>query len=281
MEIPLFQVDAFTARPFKGNPAAVCLLEKCLPSTVMQAIAAEMNLSETAFVYPLDGAEWGSAERFSLRWFTPVVEVPLCGHATLATAAVLFRESGVGAATLAFETLSGTLNARRDSGDHVADGIVLDFPADDPIAVTVPEGVSEALGNVDIVWAGVGTKTSMLLLHLSDGELLSRLRPDFRRLGAAMQGAELQGPIVTASGPSPYDFVSRFFAPGLGIDEDPVTGSAHTVLTPYWARLLRKKALYAYQASARGGELWVRLASGERVEIIGQAVVVFKGSLRV
>ncbi len=275
MEIPLFQVDAFTAQPFQGNPAAVCLLDVELPAAVMQAIAAEMNLSETAFVRPLDGTRWETASRFSLRWFTPVVEVRLCGHATLATAAVLFREAGVAAETVAFETLSGTLEARR-----VANGICLDFPSDPPVPVAVPEGVAAALGGVESVWAGYGAKTRMLVLELRDAATVRQLRPDFPRLGAAMDAVGMHGPIVTAAGASLHDFVSRFFAPNLGINEDPVTGSAHTVLTPYWAVRLAKESLFAYQASARGGELWVHLLPGERVEIIGQAVVVLKGSLR-
>lgn len=279
LEIPLYQVDAFTREPFKGNPAAVCLLEAPLPASVMQAIAAEMNLSETAFVQLLEGCNWETARRFSLRWFTPTVEVRLCGHATLATAAVLFRECGVTADTVAFETLSGTLRAQRVEAGVSPVGIRLDFPADPPIPVAAPEGVAEALGGAEIAWAGVGSKTRMLLLHLAEGETVRRLRPDFERLGAAMETADLHGPIVTAAGTPPYDFISRFFAPGLGINEDPVTGSAHTVLAPYWAARLGREALSAYQASARGGELRVRLLPGARVEIVGEAIVVVRGTL--
>ena len=280
MELQLFQVDAFTRRPFQGNPAAVCLLDEEIPAAVMQAIAAEMNLSETAFVRPLDGVPWREARRFSLRWFTPVVEVRLCGHATLATAAVLFREWGVMAETVAFETLSGPLMAQRVTAGDAAGGVRLDFPADAPAAVEAPPEIRAALGEVELLWAGVGPKTRMLLLQLAEGAALRRLRPDFERLGAAMQAAGWDGPIVTAAGEPPYDFISRFFAPGLGINEDPVTGSAHTVLAPYWAGLTGKAAFRAYQASARGGELWVSLLPGARVELLGEAVIVLEGRLR-
>ncbi|MBN1921468.1 MAG: PhzF family phenazine biosynthesis isomerase [Anaerolineae bacterium] len=280
MELRLYQVDAFTREPFKGNPAAVCLLDSALPDALLQAISAEMNLSETAFVRPLDSENWQNARRFSLRWFTPTVEVRLCGHATLATAAVLFRECGVLAETVAFDTLSGTLMAQRVAGGVVEEGIRLDFPMDKPVAAPVPEGVAGALGDVEVLWSGVGPKTKMLLLHLADSEALIRLQPDFVRLGATMEAAGLHGPIVTAAASPPYDFISRFFAPGLGINEDPVTGSAHTVLAPYWSGVLGKSACTAYQASARGGQLWVRLLPSDRVEIIGQAVVVLEGRLR-
>ncbi len=279
MEIPLFQVDAFTRKPFKGNPAAVCLLDAALPDSLLQGIAAEMNLSETAFVRPLDSENWQAARRFSLRWFTPAVEVRLCGHATLATAAVLFRECGVTAETVVFDTLSGVLMAQRVVGGAIGEGIRLDFPADPPGSAPVPDGIAGALGDVEIIWSGVGPKTKMLLLHLADRDALPRLQLDFVRLGAAMEDAGLQGPIVTAAGLPPYDFISRFFAPGLGVNEDPVTGSAHTVLAPYWSGLLGKPACTAYQASARGGELWVRLLPADRVEIVGQAVVILRGTL--
>lgn len=271
--IPLYQVDAFTSQPFKGNPAAVCLLEAPLSAAMMQAIAAEMNLSETAFVRPLEG-EWKTARRFGLRWFTPQVEVQLCGHATLATAAVLFRELGVTTETVMFETLSGELAAQR-----VAAGIRLDFPADAPQSIIVPPDVTAALGDVDIVWAGRGPKTTMLLLELQDESLVRELQPNFERLGAAMNAAGMDGPIVTATGAPPYDFVSRFFAPTLGINEDPVTGSAHTVLAPYWSMRLSKETFFAYQASARGGELLVQLLPGERVALVGEAVVILRGTL--
>ena len=271
--IPLYQVDAFTSQPFEGNPAAVCLLDTPLPDMAMQAIAAEMNLSETAFVRPLNG-DWQTATRFSLRWFTPKVEVRLCGHATLATAAVLFREAGVTAETIRFETLSGELTAQ-----HVAAGIRLDFPADPPHPVAAPAEIAAAGGDVEIIWAGQGPKTTMLLLELRDADAVRALQPDFERLGAGMDAAGLHGPIVTAAGAPPYDFISRFFAPSLGINEDPVTGSAHTVLAPYWAARLGKEALFAYQASARRGELHARLLPGARIELVGEAVVIFRGML--
>ncbi|MBN1260814.1 MAG: PhzF family phenazine biosynthesis protein, partial [Anaerolineae bacterium] len=200
----------------------------------------------------------------------------LCGHATLATAAVLFRELHVPSDTLTFETLSGTLAARQTEL-----GITLDFPADDPAPYTPPEGVLEALGietPEEVVYAA---KTRKLLIRLASAGEIRALKPDFTRLKAATEAAHVQGPIVTAPGTPPYDFVSRFFAPAVGIDEDPVTGSAHTVLGPYWARRSGKTTLYAYQASARGGEVHVALLPKNRVALSGDAVVVFSGKLRV
>ncbi len=271
--IPLYQVDAFTGQPFKGNPAAVCLLEETLPDETLRAIAAEMNLSETAFVRRLD--EPGAAEpRFALRWFTPQVEVPLCGHATLATAAVLFREVGLEADVVHFETLSGALAARQ-----LADGrIALDFPADPPVPFDPPEGLLDTLADFEIEAVRYGARTHNLLIHLATPAQVRALEPDFARVMALTTGGELHGPIVTAQGEGPHDFISRYFAPWAGIPEDPVTGSAHTVLGPYWGALLGKQELFAYQASARGGELWVTLRD-DRVDIAGEAVTVVRGSL--
>lgn len=272
--IPLYQVDAFTAEPFRGNPAAVCLLDAPLPDRVMQAIAAEMNLSETAFVQPLGGAPWRDADRFSLRWFTPMTEVRLCGHATLATAHVLFSELE-SRGPLSFETLGGVLGARQ------ADGMVwLDFPADPPVPCPLPAGLAQALGNPDIAAVAQAPQTGMLLAHFVDRDALLALEPNYPVLREASVAAGAMGVIVTTAGAPPYDFVSRFFAPAVGINEDPVTGSAHTVLGPYWRRLLGRDYFLAYQASARGGVISVAVLPGERVALGGQAVVVFSGSLR-
>ena len=273
--LPLYQVDAFTSAPFRGNPAAVCLLDASLPDGTLQAIAAEMNLSETAFVRPLGDRSWSDAERFSLRWFTPLTEVNLCGHATLATAAVLFGEVEVPSEMLRFETLSGTLTAQR-----VGDEVGLDFPADPPEPCPMPEGMAAALGDPEVLAVARGPRMGMLLAHLADAAALAALQPDYPALLAASEASGAMGVIVTAQGEPPYAFVSRFFAPAVGINEDPVTGSAHTVLGPYWRDLLGHEELLAYQASARGGVLRVGILPNERIALSGQAVVVFSGELR-
>lgn len=274
--IPLYQVDAFTREPFKGNPAAICLLDEALDIGVMQAIGAEMNLSETAFVQPLEEKPWAECRTFSLRWFTPGAEAPLCGHATLATASVLFNEVGVTADAVTFKTLSGDLIVRRAPSG----GICMNFPLDPPRACAPAAEVLEALRLDYVVDAVSGNRSTMLLLRLGNAIEVRALRPDFAALRAAPALVPHHGLIVTADGDAPYDFTSRFFAPLIGIDEDPVTGSAHTLLTPYWAERLGKRALRAYQASARGGEMDVRLTDDDRVELTGQTAFIFQGSLR-
>jgi PhzF family phenazine biosynthesis protein len=265
---PLYQVDAFTAEPFAGNPAAVCLLEDDADPGWMQRVAAEMNLSETAFLRP--GAEAG---RYGLRWFTPTVEVELCGHATLASAHVLFTEGLAEAGqALRFDTPSGARAARRD-GDGA---IWLDFPATPAEPVDPPAGLVEALGAGAPRW--VGRARFDYLVELEDEAAVRGLRPDPRRLGGLTPGSV--GVIVTApaSGPGGYDFVSRYFAPAAGIDEDPVTGSAHCVLGPFWAGRLGRDELTGFQASARGGLVQVR-TDGDRVRLGGRAVTVLRGQL--
>ncbi len=272
--IPIYQVDAFTSQPFHGNPAAVCLLAEALPDETMQAIAAEMNLSETAFVQPLEGAPWPKARRFSLRWFTPLTEVDLCGHATLATAAVLLGEVGIQAEALSFETRSGLLVARREGN-----AVQLDFPADPPVACPLPAGIASALGGPEVLATYRGPATGMLLVHLAAPESIATLRPDFVALRSASQAARAMGVIITAAGQAPYDCISRFFAPAVGVDEDPVTGAAHTVLAPYWSALRGRDELMAYQASARGGVLRMALLPAGRVRLAGEAVIVLAGTL--
>ncbi|NIQ05922.1 MAG: PhzF family phenazine biosynthesis protein [Candidatus Korarchaeota archaeon] len=271
---PIYQVDAFTSTPFTGNPAAVCLLS---PSSeyedrVFQSIAAEMNLSETAFSTPTEKKPLKSAKKFSLRWFTPKTEVSLCGHATLATAAVLFYDIGVVTETIAFDTLSRTVSANRAKS-----GVLLDFPRDDPLPIDPSESLLEALSVNEYKEALYAERTKKLLVHLLNEKDLINLTPDFESLKSAEVQREVSGVIVTSTSHQ-YDFVSRYFAPWVGINEDPVTGSAHTVLTPYWSEKLGKQEMYAYQASSRGGELTVRLKD-ERVDIIGDAVIVMKGEL--
>jgi predicted PhzF superfamily epimerase YddE/YHI9 len=264
---PVFCVDAFTAEPFAGNPAAVCLLEdEAADPGWMQRVAAEMNLSETAFLRP--GAEAG---RYGLRWFTPAVEVELCGHATLASAHVLWTEGlaepGV---QLRFDTASGQLAARRDP-----DGTIwLDFPATPAAPVDPPAGLLEATG-AGARW--VGASRFDYLVELEDEAAVRGLVPDPGTLGRlSVRGVIVTAPAGAAAGG--YDFVSRFFAPGAGIDEDPVTGSAHCTLGPYWAERLGRSELTGFQASARGGLVQVR-PRGDRVLLGGQAVTVLRGQL--
>jgi predicted PhzF superfamily epimerase YddE/YHI9 len=260
---PLFVVDAFADRPFSGNPAAVCLLTEKWPSDRwMQSVAAEMNLSETAFT-------WGRADgTFPLRWMTPAVEVALCGHATLAAAHALW-ENGVAepAGTIRFDTRSGILTAAR-SGDEIE----LDFPAKPASQAEPPPGLVEAVG-ADPRF--VGRNEYDYLLELGSEEEVRGLRPDFRGLAAV----ECRGVIVTApSADRRFDFVSRFFAPASGVNEDPVTGSAHCCLAVHWAGKLGKWEMVGYQASARGGAVRVAVA-GERVKLGGRAVTVLRGVL--
>jgi PhzF family phenazine biosynthesis protein len=264
--IPFYQVDAFANRPFAGNPAAVCLLESPLSPELMQAVAAEMNLSETAFAQPPgpDGAR-------KLQWFTPEVEVPLCGHATLATAHVLLREEGA-ESPLRFDTLTGILTVTAEDDGWLR----MDFPVDPPVPTPPPEGLLEVLGCSPSTRTLLGLKAWVVPLP-SEAEV-RRLSPDLSRLGRVKVGSTALGVIVTAPGEGEVDFVSRFFGPWVGVDEDPVTGMAHTLLTPYWAGELGKTELTALQISRRGGHLKVRMAGG-RVHVSGEAVTVVKGTL--
>lgn len=259
--IPCWQVDAFTNRPFGGNPAAICWLESDADPQWMQAVAAEMNLSETAFVRRLsDGLE--------LRWFTPKVEVDLCGHATLATAHALWSSDLVPKEEpLKFRTRSGVLTCTKAS-----DFIELDFPATPASPVEIPPELSEALGAVPI---SLGKSRFDYLAVFESEEIVRALLPDFRKL----EKIPVRGVIVTALSDDPrFDFVDRFFAPAVGVDEDPVCGSAHCCLTPYWAERLGKPDLMAHQVSARGGVLRLKF-KGDRVILGGQAVTIWKGEL--
>lgn len=261
MSTRLLTVDAFTATPFAGNPAAVCLLEGPRDPAWMQAVAAEMNLSETAFVVPRD-------DGFDLRWFTPAVEVELCGHATLASAHSLWEERFLDpSAPARFHTASGLLTGRRDGG-----WVELDFPAKPAQPADPPPGLAEALGAEPVA---VGLSHFDLVVELPSEATVRALAPDIRALGAL----PARGVIVTARAETaPFDFVSRFFGPAVGVDEDPVTGSAHCVLAPYWGERLGRTELVGYQASPRGGVVRVRWL-GERVLLGGQAVTVTRGEL--
>ena len=273
-DIPIFQVDAFTSEPFSGNPAAVCLMEQETDDRTLQAIAVENNLSETAFLWPEGGGRFEDADRFHLRWFTPGVEVPLCGHATLATSAVLFDIVGYPRDEIRFRSLSGELIAKRRP-----EGILLDFPSDLVRPLEPPAGLLQAMDVDEAMEVHFAERGRDIMVRVSSESTVRGIRPDFRAMIEATRGMELNGAMVTAEGAAPYDFVSRFFAPWLGVDEDPVTGAAHTVLTPYWARVLGKEEMRAFQASRRGGELLVRDAGGGRVHLTGQAVIVLEGRL--
>lgn len=274
--IPIYQVDAFTDELFRGNPAAVCLLSQDMDDARLQAIAAEMNLSETAFLSQLKQGPLSEQRAFALRWFTPAVEVPLCGHATLATSAVLFHEIGVSSDELTFQTMSGELRAKREGK-----GILLDFPADELAPIDPPKKLLEAIGISEYEDAMYAKNGKDLMIHVKSEDQVRGLNPDFWRMRLLDTEDDIQGVIVTSKGTPPYDFISRFFGPWLGVDEDPVTGAAHTILTPYWSRILGKTEMLAYQASQRGGRLTVRMAPDERVSLIGNAVIVMKGELRI
>jgi PhzF family phenazine biosynthesis protein len=261
MGIKIYQVDAFTRKPFAGNPAGVCLLSAPREVAWMQDVAREMNLSETGFLVPRD-------DGYGLRWFTPLVEVDLCGHATLASAHVLW-EAGLLAKDkeARFHTKSGLLKARK-----VREEIELDFPATPPTPSSAPEGLSEALG---VVPKSIGKSRFDYLVEVETEEMVRRLKPDYERL----KQIEVRGVIVTSMASTQgFDFVSRFFAPGAGVPEDPVTGSAHCCLGPFWMKRLGKQEMMAYQASARGGVVRVRV-EGDRVKLSGEAVTFFRGEL--
>jgi PhzF family phenazine biosynthesis protein len=262
MRIPLYQVDAFTSRLFGGNPAAVCPLQQWLPDATMQGIAAENNLAETAFFAP-------RGDGYLLRWFTPTVEVELCGHATLASGYVVTRILQPERSSVSFDTLkAGRLEVTRD-GDLLA----MDFPAWPPEAQTPDPRVLAALGTAPAQSCVTRGRTLAVYDRTED---VAALQPDF----AAMRRVPGANVIATAPGQNGVDFVSRYFAPNHGVDEDPVTGSAHCVLTPYWAARLGKQQLTARQVSARGGELVCTLR-GDRVTIGGRAVLYLEGTITV
>ena len=273
-KLKIFQVDSFTDRPFGGNPAGVCILEKAIPDQLMQSIAGEMNLSETAFAVPRTDVNIAEQSKFDLRWFTPTVEVDLCGHATLATARVLFDSYEVNAPAIRFYTKSGKLNVSR-KGELLA----MDFPVDLTEEIESPLDVLNALGLEKAVKVSKSLRMKKLVVEVENQAIVRSLKPNFSDLLRAENDLGSSGVIVTASGDdSGYDFISRFFAPGFGINEDPVTGAAHTVLGPYWAEKLGKTNLKAYQASARGGEMEL-IVRDDRINLIGQAVIVLEGEI--
>lgn len=259
--IPIYQVDAFTDRPFGGNPAAVCLLDEAAPEEWMANVAAEMNLAETAFCWPED-------DRFRLRWFTPAVEVALCGHATLATAHVVWRERGVSDVTpLRFATASGELRASR-----VGERISLDLPAETAIQAdpAVVSATAEALG-VEVL--GAADYGANLLVELDGPAALRALTPDI----AAVAALPYQGVIVTGTGDT-ADYLIRYFAPAVGVPEDPVTGSAQCAAGPWWRTRTGRTTFEVEQASPRSGRMWVEVGD-QRVSVAGHALTVFRGEL--
>jgi PhzF family phenazine biosynthesis protein len=258
----IIQVDAFTSQIFAGNPAAVCVMDEPRNEQWMQSVAQEMNLSETAFLHP-------EKDGYRLRWFTPTVEVALCGHATVASAHVLYETGKLARDQQArFHTKSGLLTADQEDG-----WIKLDFPSKQPEAVQAPPHLDKALGNVELKY--VGRNVFDYIVELESEEVVRAMKPNFTLL----ELVEARGVIVTArADDSKFDFVSRFFAPASGVAEDPVTGSAHCCLTPYWSAKLKKNEMVGYQASARGGVVKVALR-GDRVWLYGQAVTVLRGEL--
>jgi predicted PhzF superfamily epimerase YddE/YHI9 len=262
MGLRIFQVDAFTEKAFAGNPAGVCILPDSREDSWMQNVAKEMNLSETAFLQK-------RGDGFSLRWFTPTVEVDLCGHATLASAHTLWEQGIISPQdTAKFHTRSGLLTAQKRE-----DWIELDFPSLPDRRIKLPPGLTKALGTKPMY---VGRSRFDYIVEVGSEKTVRTLKPDFARLSAL----PIRGLIVTARATTePYDFVSRFFAPRAGVNEDPVTGSAHCVLGPFWRERLNKKELLAYQASPRGGVIRVRVGD-KRVYIGGKAITVLEAELR-
>jgi PhzF family phenazine biosynthesis protein len=258
MKIPIYQVDAFTDHLFGGNPAAVCPLDTWLPDPLMQQVAMENNLAETAFFVKHE-------KGFHIRWFTPTVEVDLCGHATLATAFVLFELLGFPGDTIDFTSRSGLLTVKRNK-----EGFTLDFPSDAVTSCTLPEVAVDSFGSQPV--GSFKGKTDYMFLFESQQQI-EAMHPDLGLLSTL----ECRGVIVTAKGDK-TDFVSRFFGPQSGVPEDPVTGSAHTTLAPFWADRLEKKELTAIQLSPRRGHLWCRV-QGERVEITGNARLYMTGEI--
>ena len=261
MRTPIFHIDAFASRHFAGNPAAVMPLEGFLPDATLQSIAAENNLAETAFLVP-DGGD------YRLRWFTPTVEVPLCGHATLASAAVVMERLEPRRSRVVFHSASGPLPVHRAGANYV-----MDFPARVSERVPAPSGLAEALGAVPIE---VYANAFNYLVLVDSAQALRALAPDM----ANVVRVDRDGVIVTATGDQGYDFVSRYFAPAKGVPEDPVTGSAHCMLAPYWAKKLGKTQFRAFQASQRGGEIICRLV-GDRVELEGCCVFYMEGAAEI
>jgi len=264
-EAPIYHVDAFTSTPFRGNPTVICIMPTNLGDKLYLAITSEMNLSVTAF---LDK----SNDSYKIRWFTPLKETPLCGYATLAAAHIIFEYLGNEKNRLEFSTISGTLYAEKSGS-----GILMDFPINRSTPIDPPKDVLRALGVTEWVAVEYNESNKRLLIQLKSEDDIHSLKPNYAALLRVPNALGWRGVVVTARGRD-YDFVSRHFAPHMGIDEDPVTGSTHTVLGPYWAGILGKTKMSAYQDSSRGGEILVEV-SGERVFLTGRCVTVSEGKL--
>ena len=273
-KIKIYQVDAFTSEAFKGNPAAVCILENDISDELMKNIAQEMNLSETAFVKPLKNSNIGKGNLFSLRWFTPEVEVDLCGHATIATSKVLFDEFNIKEQYIKYETKSGLLTAKKKD-----EKISLDFPIDKALDFNLTQDILDAMGIRSYSKAIIGEKTRKLVIEVKDKENIINLKPNFEILKSLKFKSDVKGIGVTCRGNEKYDFISRYFNPWAGINEDPVTGSVHTLLANYWSNKLNKMDMNAYQASNRSGEISLKLLENDRVRLSGEAVIVLRGEL--
>jgi len=275
LKIFVYRVDAFTGKGLKGNPAVVCLASG-LPDEIILSIAAKMNVSETAFIYPLEDVDEIRTAAYSIRWFSPKLEMPLCGHATLAASKVIFDCLSFEGDRILFRSIGGDMEIRRHEK-----GFTLDFPKDVPKeAEPVPE-LLEAMGIRKYKELIYGKNTNKFVVRLQSGEEVRSLRPDFERMKFVKAGFPIKGAGVTAEGEGGYDIISRYFNPWAGVNEDPVTGSVHTVLAPYWSAVLGKKELRALQASERCGEILIRIIGDGRLEFIGDAVVADKGEIYV
>lgn len=270
IEAKYFHVDTFTEKPFAGNPASVCFLSTNLDEIVYLSIAQEMNvISEISIVEEIkDGC-------FQIRWFSQKKEIPLCGHATLATAHVIFNHLGYNGSRIEFQSQVGSLYAA-----NTPKGIQLDFPENKPHKVDPPAEALESLGVTDWVDVQYSSGNQKLMVHLENYETLKSVEPDFKALVEAENTLGWRATMITSPGFDDFDFVSRHFAPLVGVNEDPVTGSNHTVLTPYWSKTLGKKRMKAYQASKRGGTLFVELKNN-RVLITGQSTTIIEGRLKI
>lgn len=269
----IYQVDAFTGEAFKGNPAAICVLEDDISDELMKSIAMEMNLSETAFVKPLENKNIRDCKLFSLRWFTPLVEVDLCGHATIATSKILFDEFNIKTNEIRYQTKSGILISVKEK-----DKISLDFPIDNCLKFDVTEDILTAMGITSYVDAIIGENTRKLIIELNSEQEVINLKPNFHKLNLLKFSTIVKGIGVTCKG-SEYDFISRYFNPWGGVNEDPVTGAAHTLLAKYWSNKLNKDKMLAYQNSDRGGEISIELLENNRIKLSGEAIIVLKGEL--
>ena len=268
----IFLVDAFTQKVFRGNPAMVCILDKSEDDELMQKIAFEFNLSETAFLLPKFD-EINKSNEYEIRWFTPLREMPLCGHATLAASKVLFDYEKVSSDEIIFHSQSGVLKAKRD-----ACGISMDFPLDEPEEVQPHQydEILKAMGVSQYEHIFLGQGTRKLVIRLKSPQEVMDIQPKFEEL-KKLRVDGIKGVGITSIDNKEYHFITRYFNPWAGVNEDPVTGSVHTLLAAYWSRIMGIKELKAYQASERGGELLLRIKENNRLEIVGEAKVIFRG----